>query len=486
MNTSLHEWPDIALSPFKKIHIHTSPHGGEVDFSPLETPGAHHASIDMISLADVLRNGFVYPPHTIYNDVKNIATGFSFLPGVEDEPRFHFPYQSSRATARPASDALSDETLLRRYHELLTRAVQRRTADMKAPWLLQSGGKDSTSLAIAIADVLPNTTSVTYLGGKEENEVDSARFVASHLGLRHEVLVCDPARAYDRYLAMAPRMPLLTADFATLSYADLATEIGLQHGDGIVDALGIDPYVGVPLHLKDHVLGWLARSARIPGGLYMHPLIRRSFTLCFALSTLQMNAFERYFPGSRFSDSEVDRLLGQRLSAHSRKRIQMFQEDIDAAESAEAIRRVVLVVMEAAGFAKGMYTARAAGLRVAYPYCDTQLCKWIFNDVPDDRLIGPGGVNKVLIRRHIAQRFHKLPYVQSKGSFRFDVQGLASQRFDQVHAFALQARSLLPGAPKWLEDHRHCLDNKFFASKFYLLAVTLPWLLARLDQKAGA
>jgi hypothetical protein len=114
------------------------------------------------------------------------------------------------------------------------------------------------------------------------------------------------------------------------------------------------------------------------------------------------------------------------------------------------------------------------------------LCEWFFNEVPDDRLMGPGGMNKVLVRRHIAQRFHQLPYVQSKGSFRFDVQGLARLRFEQVHTFAVQARSLLPGAAKWLEDHRHCLDNKFFASKFYLLAVTLPWLLTRLEQKADA
>jgi hypothetical protein len=48
-----------------------------------------------------------------------------------------------------------------------------------------------------------------------------------------------------------------------------------------------------------------------------------------------------------------------------------------------------------------------------------------------------------------------------------------------VHAFAEQTRDLVPGAPKWLEQHRNLLDNKFFASKFYLLAVTLPWLLSR-------
>lgn len=485
MNTSCLEWPELPRSS-KKTHLYTSPYAGAVDFSPLQTRPANHDAIDHISLADLLRNAFVYPPHTIYRDVKNLVTGFAFQHDMESELRFHFAYQSAWATSRPASRAVSDEALLRTYHQLLTDAVQQSTADMKTPWVLQSGGKDSTSLAIAMADARPDATCLTYLGGEEENEVESARFVARQLGLRHEVLVCDPGRAYDRYLALAPRMPLLTADFATLSYADLATEIGLRQGDGIIDALGVDPYFGVPLHFKDRVLGMLARSARIPRALLKNPLISRNFKLCFLLGTLQMNTFERYFPGSRFSDDEVDELLGWNVSRLSRKRIEAFHDDMQAAESAEAVRRVVLVVLEAAGFGKGMYTAQALGLRLAYPYCDKQLCEWIFNSVPDDRLIGPGGVNKVLMRRHIAQRFQQLPYVESKGSFRFDVRGLARLRFEQVHAFAVQARPLLPGAPKWLEDHRHCLDNKYFASKFYLLAVMLPWLLHRMGNPVSA
>jgi hypothetical protein len=30
----------------------------------------------------------------------------------------------------------------------------------------------------------------------------------------------------------------------------------------------------------------------------------------------------------------------------------------------------------------------------------------------------------------------------------------------------------------WLERHRGRLDNKYFASKFYLLAVVLPWTIS--------
>jgi hypothetical protein len=480
MNSASHECTNQASSSSSSIHIRSSPYAGDVDFSTLDRRDRDGgASIDMVSLADLLRNSFVYPPHTIYSDVKILTTGFAVQPGTQDELRFQFSYQSASATARPPSHAVSDDALLRSYHRLLTQSVQRCTTHVKAPWFLQSGGKDSTSVAIAVADVRPDTTCLTYLGGKEENEVESARFVARRLGLRHEALVCDPRRAYDRYLAMIPRMPLLTADFAMLSYADLATEIGHHHGDGIIDAMGVDLFFGVPMHLRDYLVIGLARQMAIPPAWLTYPFVRQNFKLCFALASLQMNPFERYIPGSRFSDREVDALFGWSASVQSRQRMDVFQDAVRAAPSAEGVRRIVLAMLEAGGFAKSLYCANSLGLRMAYPYCDKSFCEWLFNDVPDDRLVGRHGLNKVLQRRYIARHFQQLPYVQHKGSFRFDVPGLARQCFEQVHAFALQARAMLPGAAAWLEGHRHCLGNKFFASKFYLLAVTLPWLLSR-------
>jgi hypothetical protein len=90
------------------------------------------------------------------------------------------------------------------------------------------------------------------------------------------------------------------------------------------------------------------------------------------------------------------------------------------------------------------------------------------------------------VRQHIATRFETLPYVAHKGSFRFDVRGLAKARFEQVHAFSRAARDQLPGATAWLERNRSRLDNKYHASKFYLLAVLLPWLMGRDDSGTAA
>ena len=60
------------------------------------------------------------------------------------------------------------------------------------------------------------------------------------------------------------------------------------------------------------------------------------------------------------------------------------------------------------------------------------------------------------------------------------------QRFDHVLDFAQRSRDLLPGASAWLERNRQRLDNKYHASKFYLLAVVLPWLESGAVGAAGA
>ncbi len=462
-----------------RVQIATSPYR-KVDFSVLR--GREEGTeLDTISIADLLRNGFVYPPHSIYSQVKVAASGFDPGQDLHDHPKFHLDFQSPSPSGFRV-EAVDDDVLLETYHRLLSDSVSRWTADMRSPWLLQSGGKDSTSLAMAVAEARPQTTCLTYLGGNEEDEIASATLVARELGLRHETLICDPGRAYDRYLSIVPELPLLTADFAVLSYADLVTEIGLRGGDGIIDGLGSDVYFGTPLNRTHRLLSVMARGMKLPPGIFRTWPISRSFESCYALGTLQMNRFERFFPGSRFTDAEVDELLGRPIAAASRQRLEIYGGDMAAANSPEELRQIAITVLESSAMAKGMYTASAMPLLLAYPYCDQRLRDWV-RQLPKDRKIDHAGHNKVLVRQQIARRFHHLPYAtKKKGSFRFDLCGLARQRFDQVHGFAMDTRTVLPGATRWLEAHREVLDNKYFASKFYLLAVILPWLRSRMNR----
>lgn len=456
------------------IQLIASPFHGEPDFALL-ADRVERGGLDSVSLADLLRNGFVYPPYSIYENVRLVSCGFDPTQDMFADPvyrpMFGAPGQRKVRAARKQDWAAE-------YHRLLSDALVRASHRMAAPWLLQSGGKDSTSLAIAASEVRPDTTCLTYLGGSEENEVASAKHVAQHLGLRHEVLVCDPGRAYDRYLALLPKMPLLTADFALLSYVDLATEIVRLGGDGVIDGLGSDVYLGVPATWHKHLLRLLARNIRLPGFFHDSEYLDLNFELSYLLSTLQMDPFERSFPGSRFTDAEVDALFGRQVAQQSKARLARFAPAISAAGNLTEQLSITLDIMATpGGIAKGTYTTTALSLHVAYPYCDAKLRHWITHEVPpEQRMDVRKGINKVLVREHIARRFPQLPYVAAKGSFRFDLRKLAQQRFDQVYDYSLQTRDILPGAPAWLMRHRSRMSNKYHASKFYLLAIALPWV----------
>ena len=171
-------------------------------------------------------------------------------------------------------------------------------------------------------------------------------------------------------------------------------------------------------------------------------------------------------------------LFGRGISSQSRARLALFREEFASAANADERCTMALTVAgSAGGFAKGLYTASALSLRAAYPFCDPALRDWVYRQVPSDQLVDPvTRTSKVLMRKHISRRFGTLPYVQRKGSFRFDLRGLARARFELVHAHAQRARDVLPGAVRWLERNRRRLDNKYHASKFYLLAVVLPWV----------
>lgn len=465
------------------MHVNMSPYHGKPDFSRLD--GAAGADIDLISVADILRNSVVFAPHSTLMGVKQLPVGFAPQQTLEQPPEFKFDFphkQQSSAFRGEQQDWVGT------YHRLLCEATARACASMASPWLLQSGGKDSTTLAIALADSRPDTTCITYLGGTEEDEIESATLVARTLGLRHEHLVCDPGRAYDRYLAVVDRMPLLSADFALLSYVDLATEIASMGGDGVLDGLGSDNYFGTPVKLRQRLLFWLARGIQLPPSVFDLPLVRRNFKLCYALSTLQMRAVERVFPGSRFTDQEVDELFGRPVSVESKGRLAIFESELASASSLDEWRDISLSIAAATGgFAKGIYTANALSLQVAFPFCDRQFREWVYDHVPRDKKVDPvTKVSKILVREHIAQHFGELPYVSRKGSFRFNLCGLASQRFEQVHGFAQQASEVLPGAVGWLERNRGQLDNKFQASRFYLLAIVLPWIVEHHPQARSA
>ena len=128
-----------------QMQITMSPYYGKPDFSNLGTDGVR-GRIDPVSVADILRNAFVYPPHSIFEDIKLATFGFFPHHDMQAAPEFHYRFRDAGKSGVP-DDGSAD--LVGTYHQLLCQAITRSCKDIQSPWLLQSGGKDSSTLAIA-------------------------------------------------------------------------------------------------------------------------------------------------------------------------------------------------------------------------------------------------------------------------------------------------------------------------------------------------
>ena len=78
-----------------------SPYYGDPDFSRLDRTLTNAARIDLVSLADLLRNGFVYAPHSIFEGIKVATIGFDPDQDMHAAPEFRFLFRDSEKCREP-------------------------------------------------------------------------------------------------------------------------------------------------------------------------------------------------------------------------------------------------------------------------------------------------------------------------------------------------------------------------------------------------
>src|SRR6478672_2007018 len=74
----------------RPMQITMSPYYGKPDFSPLTGNRACREQIDLVSVADILRNAAVFPPHSIFEGLKMATFGFDPSDDMSGTPQFKF------------------------------------------------------------------------------------------------------------------------------------------------------------------------------------------------------------------------------------------------------------------------------------------------------------------------------------------------------------------------------------------------------------
>ncbi len=202
-------------------------------------------------LSFLLQSGVVPPPKTAYQDIYILGIGdkarVSTVNGKIDIQFSHeFPFMN--ANRLPAGEMQPDEDLIL---QMLAEATVSRIDESKPSFLFHSAGKDSNSIALALAEAgwQDKVTLITHKSKGQADESEISAKIAKQLGFKHQVLhevdqlQAEHHQAIEDYFINAP---FPCTDNVTLAYPLYAHQLPELKGANIIDGGGNDSHMMTP------------------------------------------------------------------------------------------------------------------------------------------------------------------------------------------------------------------------------------------------
>lgn len=404
---------------------------------PLDVPDSVPAAprISRAGLHEYLRLGDLAAPASIVHGVEQLVPGHLLYWGVDGQLIRVEPSPSGSACIDAPGDFADAVEAL---DQCLTASVALRLQGALRPAAFLSGGVDSALLCAIAARTRPDTTAVTVgfdAPGFDESPLASR--IASHLGLRHEVLRFthrDYLAAFER-LSQTLEQPM--ADPATPATV-LAFERCRERFDVVLDGTGADEAVGAmpPRHI---------RLAVQYGSLVPRPLRAALVRLMRALPGVAgytpLLDFEHpadtMIRWRGFTRREIEELCGEQVS---------FEDTTFYRTFARFPRRAhderYSALLNAMPCDRLSQALRCTGLQVRFPFLDHATDRFI-RRLPADWRYLPGEPKRILralLERYVPRPIWDVP----KHGFDFPLQW-----FLAADDYALVRRHLLAG--RWLD-----------------------------------
>jgi len=351
-------------------------------------------TLSSFGMSQFLHHGLVPPPHTEWEELWFLGMGdrctLSSTPsGIRAAFERTYPHLQANSTgdSRP-----STETLL----QLLTAATDRQLRIAGGDgFLMMSSGKDSVSVAVALAEGGHKEIScVTYRTGPDDTANEVAADMCRRLGLTHHTfdLPDDPSVVEGELLRFFEGSPRPCGDLVQIPYALVAGSSGLTSG-AIFDGGGNDLYMGIVPSRKFKAMQrlrirneWLAQ--RVDGAIPVDSLInyftRSRVATQLAGRTLRLPDTKRFYP-----DAVATRPFWAQISDET---AEMSAIDIGTAVATSFHDQAKVHL-------KAHVAAQAFHMVAKFPYCDSDVVDYLFNLPASARYDEKTGVTKLLLRQ---------------------------------------------------------------------------------------
>lgn len=378
------------------------------------------AELSSVGLSYLLHDGQTPFPSSVYRDVYRLSVGDRATirragQAARADFSVDFPYFSERSREDQTPDP---ERLL----SLLAESTSRRLSGLEGGVLLLSAGKDSTALALALAETgATGIVSATYTSPGDDEHV-YASDVARRLGLPHRTISLEAhgagvRAALERFFESAPAP---AGDLAQIPVIVLLEALG-GPGGAVIEGTGNDATFGYVPRRVDRIaarltlgrFGWAdALKPLLPPGARLNYLLRDPAELNWAGLRL------------RHCDTRA-----------------LFADSVETSREWRSVRRKLgsLSPVDLRGYLRGRHfevgsqkdkiemAARALGMRGVYPYQDAAVIDYYFNLPEAERYDKARGVNKLLLRRLLRERLGYDERAVGKRAFQFDGAGFVSR-----------------------------------------------------------
>ncbi len=392
------------------------------DGTPIPKPCPTPETVNATALATLLYSGMVLPPDTIFRDFLAVGAGGTL--SVEEGR------DSYREIEDLFDDELDSEGSLDPI-DWLAEAMDRSEVDFSQCKLLLSEGKDSTGIAIALAELGVKVDCVTF--ANSDSNVELVTEIAQRLGHRLEIVRYDNYTLSEEALSRLSAVFEPTVDQAFLSY--LLLPMDLFQGCTIIDGMGNDLYMGHIPSLQQlratqacQAASWFAPPwvrNRFKGKLFRNSeycgIPFRTFTECQGL----YNGFDR---------NEIHKLVAE---PRTLKQIDTQWKQLGFEKARALSRGRYLDTYNFCG--KSISLAEMASAKVYFPWADESIAKR-FSRLPSRLKFHWPTKNKLLLRQAINRRFD---YRQPKVGFRAPVQEIIDCN-RQLLESAVRQSSLIP------------------------------------------
>ena len=201
----------------------------------------------------LLQSGVVPPPNTVYKKIFTLGIGGSVqvntLNNIIAMNFTHkFPFFNSD---RDNTENIDEDYIL----DILAEATISRIDETKPSYLFHSAGKDSNSIALALAraDYQDRVICISHQSKGDKDESEISRKIASKLGFQHKKLY-EPQKIEQKHLDSInhyfENIPFPCMDNVALAYPIYATQFDF-HNSNIIDGSGNDVYMGhIPSKLE--------------------------------------------------------------------------------------------------------------------------------------------------------------------------------------------------------------------------------------------